>query len=152
MWQLDEHPLAAVPFLTVPERLPGLREDLDDRSETADRYAQFAYRLPIEGAPMTDSVEPWAVSHVLGDHTPVQEDARGAGVNIYGDDEWAAAEGVERDPALDHEVAWTVLLALHDDERLGLSIVDGGALHVIVPAVDLAAMRLDRVVCDVASM
>ena len=148
-WRFDEHQLAAVPFLTAPEYLSGLRENIDDFSERADRYTQFAYRLRIDGAPVGDYT-PWGVHHVLGEPSSVGDDTRFTGMGIYGDAEDAAAEGVEHDPSLDDVNAWSVLLALHDDDALGLNIHDAGALHVLMPATDLAAERFHRAVCDVA--
>lgn len=147
---LPEAPLRAVPFLTAPEGPPPALGDLE---EAEDGYLQWTYRLRIDGEDMDDELErqPWEVHHLLGEPCSIQEDVRGIGGMFYGDAWFAEVMGLEPDPNLVGEDAWRVLLALHDDERLGLEIHDAGAFHVLAPVEDLASGRLDRLVCSVDS-
>lgn len=150
---LPETTVACVPFLTAPETHPSLHAEFHQFDEQADRYLQWSYRLRVDGAHFGDEasdLEPWAVSHLLGEAQSIQGDVRLTGTSIYSD-EMASVYGVTHDPALTDPNAWRVLLALHNDETLGLRILDGGAIHVIAPSTDLAAGHLSRLVGDIDS-
>lgn len=150
---LPETTVACVPFLTVPETHPSLHAEFDQFDEQADRYEQFRYRLRVDGARIDESseLEPWSVSHLLGEAQSIQHDVRLAGAGTYGYEEFARHSGVAYDETLADTGAWQVLLALHMDETLRLEILDGGAMHVLAPSVDLAEGRFDRLVADIDS-
>jgi uncharacterized protein DUF1963 len=134
---LPEHAASAVPFLTVPERRPGAPAD-DDRD-----WLIFSSLVRGERSiewlmdRMSDGPAPWNLSHILGEPVSVQDDVRLAATDLYDD--------------LTEPSQWRVLLALHDSAELSLSIFDGGAYHVLMPAEDLRNARWHRAVLDIAS-
>jgi Domain of unknown function (DUF1963) len=129
----------AIPFLTLPEWRPGTEWDADHA------WRQLSYLVRVERDitwlrdPMRDdrSPDPWSISHVLGEPTSIQDDVRLAGSETH------------RDPGLKDVGVWQVLVALHSSQHL--SVFDGGAYHVLVPAQDLVDGRWDRAVVDVSS-
>lgn len=147
---LPETAVALVPFLTAAEVHPALRPELHDPGEPAERYDQWASRLRIDGRPLGEVDMAWAVSHLLGEASSVQDDVRATGA-MLAEDEWGEETGLGADPALASEDAWRVLLGLHMGDTLGLDILDDGAYHVLAPVDDLVAGRLDRLVCAVDS-
>jgi hypothetical protein len=151
-WRLDEHDLTAVPFVTLPECLPGLRDHVSDFSPLAERYVELCERVRTDGH--IPSREPgrlsWGVHHLLGHPSSLQDDTRMSATLIYGEPSFAEVEGVTIDPALGEPDAWRVLLALYSDGRLGLTIHDAGAWHVLIPEVALTSGRYDQAVCDAA--
>lgn len=150
---LPESTVACVPFLTAPEIHPPLHAEFHQFDEEASRYDQFKYRLRVDGARIDGSSEldPWSVSHLLGEAQSIQGDVRLAGAGTYGDEELPRQSGIAYDQTLAEAGAWQVLLALHTDETLRLEILDGGAMHVLAPSADLAEGRLDRLVADIDS-
>lgn len=149
---LPEASVRLVPFLTVPECHPVLRPEWDHYGDDGDHYVQFRDRLRADGLPMRDDEpRPWELHHLLGEACSVQEDVRRAGAMIHDERSWAEQAGATPDPSLTTPDAWQVLLALHDDERVGLEIHDLGAYHVLAPVTDLAAGRHDRLINDVGS-
>jgi hypothetical protein len=137
--QLPETAARTIPFLTLPEWRPGTEWDDDDA------WRQLSYLVRVERDitwlrdPMRDdrSPDPWSISHVLGEPTSIQEDVR------------LAARDMHQDPDLRDVGAWQVLVALH---RQLVSVFDGGAYHVLVPAHDLVDGRWDRATVDGSSL
>jgi len=142
---LPETAIRLEPFLTAPETHPRLAPEQFMQDETADRYLQWTYRLRVDGRRNDGSqlLDPWAVSHLLGEATSVQEDVRGIGCMVNREEGWGS-ELPGPDPALVDEDAWQVMLGLHTGLALGLEIHDGGSIHLLAPVADLAVGRLDR--------
>jgi hypothetical protein len=152
---LPEAAVRVVPFLSAPESHPVLSPDGPGLRGQAGDYYTWALRLRVHGAVVEssprDEPRPWDVHHFLGEAASIQEDVRSVGTMFYGDEFWARVIDAEVDPALADVDAWRPLLAVHDDERIGLRVHDSGAFTVLIPAADLAAGRFDRVVCSVDS-
>jgi hypothetical protein len=151
---LPEIAVQPVAFLTAPETHPILSPD-GGLTGRADRYYAWANRLRLDGvdynAESATEPFPWEIHHFLGEASSVQCDVRETGVWFFEDAataEWLGAEGSE---LLADVEAWQTLLALHDDARSGLHILDGGAYTVLIPSIDLRVGRYDRTVCSVAS-
>jgi Domain of unknown function (DUF1963) len=155
LYVLPETAVRFEPFLTAPELHPVLRQEIHQFDELAERYAQWAYRLRIDGAPNDGEgpVQPWEVNHVLGEATSIQDDVRSSGAMLHqdGGQDWSVARDVPADAALADEDAWQVLLALHTGDLLRLEIFDGGAIHILAPAADLADGNLERLVYATSS-
>ena len=136
---LPEIGAQAVPFLTLPEWRPGTEWEQDKAWRDLGYLVRVERELAWLRDPMRRGPDPWSISHVLGEPTSVQDDVRLAGRRDH-----------DPDPDLRDPAAWSVLVALHSDHRL--SIVDGGAYHVLLPSRDLDAQRWDRAVLDISSM
>jgi hypothetical protein len=153
LYCLPETVVRLHPFLTAPETHPTLHPEFHNygRDPDARRYEQWAGRLRVDGA--TDRQPyPWEVQHLLGEPSSIQDDVRSTGVMFNGPDGfWAAVAGYPPDPALTSEDAWAVVLGLHMDQDFGLDIHDDGAIHILAPVTELAAGRLDRLVCSIDS-
>jgi hypothetical protein len=151
--RLAEAAIRPRPFLTVPEALPGVKEHFDDFSALAQRYTDFSFRLRIDGRPLQPGTSPGPleIHHLLGESCSLQGDVRTMATLVGTDPDAAAQWNIAPDSALADEDAWSILLGLHWDDRIGLQIEDAGALHILVPAADLTAGRLDRLMCDVSS-
>lgn len=156
LYVLDETPVRFEPFLTAPEWHPVARPITSGKvAPIGWAYDQWRYRLQADGARHNEVPTDqylW-VQHVLGEATSIQEDARGFGTMVHARDPGWRYErgGRDADSELADEEAWQILLGLHASDALGLSIHDGGALHILAPVTDLAAGRLDRLVYGVES-
>lgn len=151
LYRLSETIVRLHPFLTAPETHPTLHPELHVYGDNADRYDQWAGRLRVDGA-TGGPPYPYAVQHVLGEPSSIQDDVRSTGVIFNeADGYWAAVSGYPPDPALTTEDAWAALLALHMDQAFGLEIHDDGAIHILAPTTELAAGRLERLLCSIDS-
>lgn len=150
LYRLPETVVRLHPFLSAPETHPTLRRTLFDDDLDAERYDEWAGRVRLDGNPDFPPF-PFEVQHLLGEPTSVQDDVRLTGVTFNSDGYWAAVAGRPADPAMTTEDAWAVLLGLHDDDAFGLQIHDGGAVQILAPVDDLAAGRLDRLLCSIDS-
>jgi uncharacterized protein DUF1963 len=159
---LPEAAVRPVPFLSAPETHPLLKPSESSYSEDAARYQSFAARLRVDGGethpgqellerddPGPTPPSAYEVHHLLGEACSIQNDVRHTGVLMANDPYWKSQTDKSGDPELTTEGAWRVLLALHDDQRIGLEILDRGAFHVLAPIKDLAEGRYERLVCSV---
>ena len=136
-------------FLTAPETHPTLRASRFDDDPDADRYDEWAARVRLDGKADCPPF-PYELQHLLGEPISIQDDVRHTGVMFNRPDGyWAAVAGRPPDPDLTTQDAWAVLLGLHSDDAFGLQIHDGGAIQILAPVADLAAGRLDRVLCSI---
>jgi hypothetical protein len=149
--RLPECVVRPVPFLSAPEALPGIAETWWDSSELAERYQRFAHRVRYHGTNPTPARPRAVIHHFLGEPTSIQDDVKWVASTLVEDLEAARDWEITPDPELGTPRAWRCLLALHDDDRIGLVIADAGALHVMVPVADLSANRLTRLMCDEGS-
>ena len=125
--QLDELPVRLVPVLTAQTAwYVGIP------SEVTHRYEELARRLPVAGGRPREAQ--WQMSQLLGH-----------GENLQGDDPTTAGEHAL--PEIPR-AGWGTLLNIPDHS--GMSFGDGGGLAVIIPLVDLAAGRYDRMVTDLS--
>jgi hypothetical protein len=148
--RLAECAVRPAAVLTVPEVLPGLVDDRWEMSERAERYAHFSDQLRLVGVTRPPR---WGthIHHLLGEACSMQDDVREMPALLAEDHDAARLWEITPDLSLGTPDAWRTLLALHDDDRIGLEIGDAGAFHVMVPAADLAHNRLGRLMCDQAS-
>ena len=114
-------------------------------------YREFADHLRAGGHSPIESRHGTQVHHLLGEPCSIQDDVRLTPALLAEDHDAARQWEIEPNPELGAPAAWRTLLALHFDERIELYLGDGGALHIMTPIADLAAGRVDRLVCDFAS-
>jgi hypothetical protein len=142
----------AHPFLSVPEVLAGVRDEVWEVSELAQRYADSGERF--RRSFIREQDYPYRAAqphHLLGDASSIQDDVRLTPTLAVDEGDWARQWRLAPDRVLGHREAWRTLLGLYWDDRIGLQIGDGGALHVLAPVDDLVIGRLDRLICDVSS-
>jgi hypothetical protein len=154
--ELPEASVKLTGFLTAPETHPILSPDGGFSSgPMGDRYYAWANRLRLDGrdynAGSSEGRMPWEVHHFLGEASSVQADVRGYAAAMFATASVAAFLGYEPDARLAHDDAWQTLLSLHNDDNLGLDILDGGVYTVLVPTVDLREGTFHRTVCAIDS-
>lgn len=149
--RLPECAVRPIPFLTLPEVLPGIVESWWGSSPPAERYRRLSQRLRDHETPLPEPARLSPVHHFLGEPRSIQDDVKQMAAFLVEDPHSARQREIAPEPALGEPDAWRCLLALHDDERIGLHIGDAGGLHVMVPVADLTANRLDRLMCDESS-
>lgn len=136
--ELPELTARAIPFLTLPESRPGTEWDSEEHWSRFGLLARVEKPTSWLEDPMRsdDVPDPWAISHVFGEPTSVQDDVRRAGRRVH--------------PEVGDVAQWSVLLALHGHWSLGP--LDAGAWHVLVPTDDIASSRWDRAVVEGSSL
>jgi hypothetical protein len=146
LYRLPETIVRLRPFLTAPEIDEWSPRFEDWGEQRVARYEEWAAAVRVVGA--NESPFPYGIQHVLGEPISIQDHVRHVGPLVHhADSPWDRSRWVAPDPALTHIDAWEVLLGLHMADQFGLQIHDGGALHVLVPADDLAVGTLDRLIC-----
>jgi hypothetical protein len=114
-------------------------------------FAKFSTHLRSGSSSPAGSRCGWQLHHLLGEPCSIQDGVRTLPAIMTTDHDAARQWEITPDPALGTPDAWRTLMALHFDERIELYLGDGGALRIMVPVADLAANRVDRLVCDFSS-
>jgi hypothetical protein len=127
----------AVPFLTVPEQIPGATVHRDTGWTTFATRVRGEHSLEQLRNPMSTPALSDTLSHVLGYPVSIHDDVRLAGAELY--------------PEVADPDQWSVVLALRSTAFLPLPIFDGGGYHVLVPLEDLRRDRWHRAVLDIAT-
>jgi hypothetical protein len=119
--RLPESVVVAQPFLSVPEVLPGLRAEVWDTTELADRYARFGERfrrsfIRAEDYPYRGS-QP---HHLLGESFSIQDDVRLTPAMVAEDEDAARTWGIAPDPDRECRVAFGLSIGTPATQTLSL--------------------------------
>lgn len=149
--RLPEAAVISTAFLTAPATHPVLDPEGASTDSMAMRYGAWAYRLRLDGRDFNaESYEgrmPWEVHHLLAEESSEQVTARFDAASMVEHARDDARLGFSPDPELAHPGAWATLLSLHEDEEIGLLILDAGSYTVLVPTADLLIGSFERALC-----
>jgi hypothetical protein len=153
--RLPEAAVTPTAFLTAPATHPVLDPEGASTDSMAMHYGAWAYRLRLDGRDYNaDAYEdrmPWEVHHLLGEESSEQITARFDAASMVQHTRDDAQLGFRPNLELAHPEAWTTLLSLHDDEKIGLFILDAGSYTVLVPTADLLIGSFERALCTMHS-
>ena len=134
--ELPECLVVSAPVMTVPGVHPAVGDEDDPWSHPLqDDYDTFLDSIGYH--------EVESPHQILGWPTQVQADPPHTGPYVE------EIHNPRQEPT--RAADWRLLLQLHDDDSVGLEILDGGSYAFLMPAVDLAAGRYSRLACDVDS-